>query len=164
MLKKIKIKLHIIQPIVILFIGLFLGSCHNQNKIEDHLKLESKLAGQWKAKAFNGELHEKWELNDQGWMQQQGYYIEESDTSYAAVTQIQKVNNDIILFSIIRNSSPKIFKSVSSYNDKMIFENKDYKNPFEVTYEFISEKNYRRTIRGYENDSLVVYKFNFVKQ
>ncbi|MBT8274204.1 MAG: hypothetical protein KJO77_10380 [Bacteroidia bacterium] len=164
MSKSIKIKWIIIKLLMILWIGLFLGSCNSQNNIKDHLKLESKLAGKWIAKAFDGELHEEWKLNDKGWMQQQGYYIENSDTSYAAVTQIQKVNNDIILFSIIRNSNPKIFKSVSSNNDKMIFENKDYKNPFEVTYEFISEQNYRRTIRGYENDSLVVYEFNFEKQ
>lgn len=139
-------------------------SCQNENVQKDHLMLESKLAGKWKARAFDGELHEEWKLNAQGWMQQQGYYIEGTDTSYAAVTQIEQLNDEIILFSIIRNSSPKIFKSVLTATDKMIFENKDYKNPFEVTYEFISDQKYRRTIKGYENDSLVVYEFDFEKQ
>jgi len=44
-----------------------------------------------------------------------------------------------------------------------VFENKDYKNPYQVKYEFIDKNNYRRTIKGYEKDSLVIYKFNFKK-
>ncbi|TAI47839.1 hypothetical protein [Flagellimonas allohymeniacidonis] len=138
-------------------------SCNQTSNIKDHIGLKSKLEGKWIAKAFDGELHEEWILNDFGWMQQQGYYIEQSDTSYAAQTQIQKVGEDIILFSVIKNSNPKIFKSVSLEEDKIIFENNDYKNPFEVKYEFLSNQKYRRTIKGRENDSLVVYEFNFEK-
>lgn len=159
-----KLKLPNITALVSISIGLILGSCNNHNKIEDHLKLESKLAGKWKAKAFDGELHEEWKLNEQGWMQQEGFYIEGTDTSYAAISQIEKVKDDIILLSIIRNSNPKIFKAVLSASNKIIFENKEYKNPYEVTYEFISNSSYRRTIRGYENDSLVIYEFDFKKQ
>ena len=147
----------------VLLIGLALISCKENPKIKDHLNLESKLSGKWTAKAFDGELHEEWKLGNEGWMQQEAYYIEKSDTSYAAKTQIQKIGNDVILFSVIRNSNPKIFKSTSSKNDKIVFENKDYKNPFQVTYEFISENIYRRTIKGYEKDSLVVFEFNFEK-
>lgn len=136
-------------------------SCKETGKASDQLKLESKLKGKWIAKAFDGELHEVWSLNSNGWMQQRGYYIENNDTTYAATTQIQKVDDDIILFSVIRNSNPKIFKSVKFEKNEIIFKNDDYKNPYEVKYEFLSNQNYRRTITGRENDSLVIYEFNF---
>lgn len=150
------------HPILIM-LGLVLLSCCEQAKTEDHLGLQSKLSGKWKAAAFDGELHETWTLNDKGWMQQEGFYIEKSDTSYAAQTQVQSVGDDVILFSVIRNSNPKIFKQVHSEENKMVFENDDYKNPFQVTYEFLSDSSYRRTIRGYEEDSIVVFQFNFKK-
>ena len=142
---------------------LFAMSCNESSNVTDHLNLKSKLEGKWTAKAFDGELHEEWMLNEFGWMQQQGYYIEKSDTSYSAKTQIQKVGEDIILFSVIKNSNPKIFKSVLLEEDVIVFENDDYKNPFQVKYEFLSDQKYRRTIRGRENDSLVIYEFNFEK-
>jgi len=138
-------------------------SCNENIDVKDPLDLETRLSGKWIAKAFDGELHEEWKLNEDGWMQQEGFYIERTDTSYAAKTQIQKVGNDIILFSVIRNSNPKIFKSISSEENKIIFENDDYKNPYRVKYEFLTNQKYRRTIRGYENDSLVIYEFNFEK-
>ena len=154
----------IMKKTLLILIGLALFSCKEKSVIKDHLNLKIKLSGKWIAKAFDGELHEEWKLGNDGWMHQEGYYIEKSDTSYAAIFQIQKVNEDIILFSVIRNSNPKIFKSKDSEDNKIIFENSDYKNPFQVKYEFISDEEYRRTIKGFENDSLVIYEFNFEKQ
>jgi len=151
------------KNLVLFIVCLMLLSCNEINHDKDHLELKSILSGKWKAKAFDGELHEEWTLNDNGWMQQEGYYIEKNDTSYAANTQIQKVGKDIILFSVIRNSNPKIFKLISQKKDEMVFENDDYKNPFQVKYEFLASDKYRRTIRGYENDSLVIFEFNFEK-
>lgn len=150
-------KIHFLITCVLLF------SCKQNVEIKDHLNLETKLSGKWTAKAFDGELHEQWKLNLDGWMQQDGFYIEKTDTLFAAKTQIQKVGDDIILFSVIRNSNPKIFKAVSSEENKIIFENDDYKNPYQVTYEFFSNQSFRRTIMGRENDSLVIYEFNFKK-
>lgn len=141
-----------------------IASCSYSTKKTDHLNLESKLSGRWMAQAFDGELHEQWTLESDGWMHQQGYYIEQRDTTYAAKTQIQKVGEELILFSVIKNSNPKIFKSILVEDDKIVFKNDDYKNPYEVTYEFISEFSYKRTIKGYENDSLVQYEFNFEKR
>ena len=140
---------------------LIMFSCNQSQEVTDRLNLESKLSGKWTAKAFDGELHEEWILNDNGWMLQQGFYIEKTDTSYAAYTQIQKVGDDIILLSVIRDSNPKIFKSVKFEENQIIFRNDEYKNPYEVKYEFLSNENYRRTITGLENDSLVTYEFNF---
>ncbi|MCZ6593652.1 MAG: hypothetical protein O6943_01905 [Bacteroidetes bacterium] len=140
------------------------SNCQTNDKKQDPLNLESKLAGKWKAKAFDGELHEEWILDENGWMQQVGYYIENSDTSYSAKTRIEKIDDDIILFSVIKNSNPKIFKAKSVNNDQIVFENDDYKNPFQVKYEFLPNGKYKRTIKGYEKDSLVIYEFNFEKQ
>jgi len=149
--------------ILLILAGLISVSCNKNLQVEDHLNLRIKLEGKWKANAFDGELHEEWKLGDDGWMQQQGYYIEKSDTSYSAKTRIEKVGEEIILLSVIKNSNPKIFQATTSGENEIIFENNDYKNPFQVTYEFLSAKNYRRTIKGYEKDSLVAYVFDFSK-
>ena len=151
------------KQVLLLALILVLYSCKDTLPPEDHLGLESKLSGKWTAKAFDGELHEEWTLNSDGWMQQEGFYIEKSDTSYAAKTQIQKVGGKIILFSVIKDSNPKIFQSTRVEDNTMVFENRDYKNPYQVKYEFLSSDNYRRTITGRENDSLVSYEFNFEK-
>ncbi len=151
------------KHILIAITSLIIFSCNSNYQQKDHLNLKNKLAGKWEAKAFSGELHEEWILDKNGWMLQQGYYIEENDTSYSAKTIIEKINNDIILLSVIKNSNPKIFKAISISDNGIIFENDDYKNPFQVKYEFLNKNEYRRTIKGYEKDSLVIYEFNFKK-
>lgn len=148
--------------LITLLISLHYG-CGNNHKNVDHLNLKSKLSGKWAAKAFDGELREEWGLSNDGWMHQESFYIEAKDTTYFAKSQIQKVGEDIILFTVIRNSNPKIFKSTFLEENKIIFKNDDYKNPYEVTYEFISTNNYKRTIKGVENDTLVSYEFSFEK-
>ncbi|MGB0186670.1 MAG: hypothetical protein ACPF88_07005 [Flavobacteriaceae bacterium] len=145
---------------IVLLLLMVLISCHHQ---KDNLDLKSKLSGKWTAKAFDGELHEEWSLNSDGWMQQKGHYIKNNDTTYSATSQIQKVGRQIILFSVIKNSNPKIFKSIYREDDKIIFENDDYKNPYQVIYEFISDQEYKRTITGKEKDSVVDYEFHFKK-
>lgn len=142
-------------------LALLLLACQQPSATKDPLDLELKLAGKWKARAFSGELHDEWRLGSDGWMQQSGHYIEEGDTSYSAITRIEQVGDDVILYSVIRNSNPKIFRASSMLPDKIIFENDDYKNPFRVTYEFLGHYKYRRTIQGYEQDSLVSYVFDF---
>ena len=152
------------RAFILAFSLIMIMSCKHDVQNPDRLNLDSKLSGSWIAEAFDGELHETWKLDDDGWMLQQGYYIEESDTSYSAQTKIEKVNNKLILFSVIKNSTPKIFQATSQIERKIVFENKDYKNPYKVVYEFIDKDNYRRTIKGLENDSLVTYIFEFKKQ
>jgi len=138
-------------------------SCNQWEKDIDTLELNSKLSGKWIAKAFDGELHETWQLGHDGWMLQEGYYIEKSDTTYSARTRIEALNNELVLFSVIKNATPKIFQAVERGDSKIVFENNDYKNPNQVIYEFIDSNNYRRTIKGMENDSLVTYVFDFKK-
>ena len=43
------------------------------------------------------------------------------------------------------------------------FSDKDYKNSYQYKYEFFTGSTYRRTITGFENDSLVTYEFNVAK-
>lgn len=144
----------------VLLLLMVLISCYHQ---KDNLDLQLKLSGKWTAKAFDGELHEEWALNSDGWMQQKGHYIENNDTTYTATSQIQKVGEEIILFSVIKNSNPKIFKSVHRDDNQIVFENDDYNNPYQVIYEFISDLEYKRTITGKEKDSVVGYEFHFKK-
>lgn len=148
----------------LLLILLLIASCNQDQQPIDILNLQSKLEGKWIASAFDGELHEEWKLAPSGWMEQEGYYIEKGDTSYSAKTQIQKVDDDIILFSVIKDSNPKIFKAIDATDKGFIFKNDDYTNPYEVRYEFLSDSAYRRTITGMEQDSLVVYEFQFQKR
>ena len=96
------------NKLLTLIICFLVFSCTTNEKQEDYLNLSSKLSGKWKAIAFDGELHEKWTLTESGEMLQEGHYIENSDTSYSAQTKIEKVANEIILFSVIKNSNPKI--------------------------------------------------------
>ena len=150
--------------VIVLIVGLFIiGSSCNTIVEKDQLNLQAKLKGKWMTLAFEGELHEEWHLMKDGWMQQKGYYIENNDTLYSATTKIEKVGDEIILFSVIKNSNPKIFKAIKVKNETIVFENKDYKNPYQVKYEFLDKNNYRRTITGVEKDSLVSYSFNFKK-
>lgn len=148
---RLGILLWLISPILI--------SCEQGS--EDVLHLKGKLDGHWKAKAFNGELLETWELGKNGFMQQVGYYVENGDTSYSAITRIEKVEGEVILFSVIKGANPKIFKAIGMSDREMVFENKDYRNPYSVRYEFLDDGNYRRTITGLENDSLVSFVFDF---
>jgi len=148
--------------ILVICVSLLILSCNEDQKPKDYLNLKDKLAGNWKAKAFTGELHEQWNL-EKGWVQQKSYYIENNDTSYSAMSRIEKIQDDLILFSVIKNSNPKIFKAISVLDNEIIFENKDYKNPYQVKYEFINQNNFKRTIIGFEKDSLVTYEFDFKK-
>ncbi|KAA3611059.1 MAG: hypothetical protein D8M58_13850 [Calditrichaeota bacterium] len=136
------------------------SSCQSINS-ESKLSFSNNLVGHWKAAAFSGELHEKWKVTKDGWILQEGHYIENNDTTYSAKTKIEKIGKDLILFSVIKNSNPKIFKATLDNADSIIFENSDYKNPHKVKYEFLGNSNYRRTITGVEEGSLVTYQFDF---
>lgn len=119
------------------------------------------LVGKWKSPAWTGELSESWRVGEDGWLHQQAYYYEGSDTTYRSQSKIERVGNALILFSVIENSNPKIFKSAMISNDIIVFKNSDYKNPYEVTYVLMGRDDFQRIITGMENDSLVTYTFKF---
>lgn len=147
---------------LILCFSISILACSNPTTI-DELNLKDKLSGEWMAAAFDGELRESWELDKHGWMTQIGHYIENGDTTYSAKTKMMKFEGDYVLFSLIKDSNPKIFQGTSVNDSILIFSNEEYKNPYEVKYEFHNNTKYTRTIKGYEQDSLVQYVFEFSK-
>jgi len=74
--------------------------------------LARQLVGNWQSPAWSGQLSESWRVGEDGWLHQQAYYYEEADTSYRAQSKIERVDNSLILFTVIENSNPKIFKSI----------------------------------------------------
>lgn len=126
--------------------------------------LAGRLVGKWQSPAWSGQLSESWRVGEDGWLHQHAYYYEQSDTTYRAQSKIEIVGNDLILFSVIENSSPKIFKATTFSTDSVVFENSDYKNPYKVVYRLIDQANFHRTITGMENDSMVSYTFRFKRR
>jgi hypothetical protein len=123
--------------------------------------LAKRLIGKWQSPAWSGQLSETWRVGADGWLHQQAYYFEQSDTTYRAQSKIEQVGAELILFSVIENSNPKIFKATTVSTDSVVFENSEYKNPYKVVYHLIDKDNFHRTITGMENDSLVSYTFRF---
>lgn len=142
---------------------LALVACGQPGGPTDRTGLQPRLAGTWQAEAFDGMLHETWQLDDDGFMRQQSVYIENGDTLYQATSKIQEVAGELILLSVIKESAPKVFQAVSRTSDQIVFENADYANPNKVTYAFIDAQNYHRTISGIQQDSAVQYLFTFRK-
>jgi hypothetical protein len=56
--------------LLLCLICILFSNCLTGDKKQDPLNLEIKLAGKWKAKAFDGELHEEWILGEYGRMPQ----------------------------------------------------------------------------------------------
>ena len=151
------------RKFLLLLCTAFLISCQKSEIVKDRLSISQNLEGKWIAPAWTGELHEEWKVGEDGWMLQQGHYIENGDTSFSANTKIEVVKDELILFSVIKNSNPKIFKGSSIQPQGFVVRNEEYKNPFQVEYRFIDGQNYQRTITGFEQDSLVSTVFNFNK-
>ena len=157
-------RLPLLLYVFLMLLTLTKWSCQNPSILQkDPFDLETKLSGKWSASAFDGVLLEEWKKDHDGWMVQEGYYVENSDTSYAARTKILQIDKQWVLFSVIRNSNPKIFQATKVEEDQMIFENAEYQNPKVVEYLFQNKSTYTRIIRGLEGDSLVSYTFNFQK-
>jgi hypothetical protein len=144
---------------VVLF---FLQAAISANDLESVYKtLVRNLVGKWQSPAWSGQLNETWQVGEDNWLHQQVYYFEQSDTTYRAQSKIEKVGDNLILFSVIENSNPKIFKSTKVSADSIVFVNNDYRNPYKVVYHLIDKDHLNRTITGMENDSLVGYTFKF---
>lgn len=144
-----------------IIVSLFQTAHQNKKSDDFYDKVAHRLIGSWQSKAWSGDLHETWVIGKDNWLIQQAFYFEKSDTSYRAHSKIEQVKNDLILFTVIKDSNPKIFKATIVQSDSIVFENRDYKNPFKVVYFFDDVNHYRRTITGFEQDSLVSYTFNF---
>lgn len=123
--------------------------------------LKNKLIGNWSSKAWDGTLHEFWNSDENGHIYQRAEYIENQEVLYKSVNKIEVVNNEIILFTVINDNNPKIFKATSYAENSIVFENGDYKNPSKVVYNFNTKGEFERTISGTENGEPTNYTFHF---
>lgn len=136
--------------------------------VKNHLpgfpEVRDLLTGTWVSKAWDGELQEYWSIGHDGNLLQNAQYTENGAVLYEAISRMEQVGDDFVLFSVIKDSNPKIFK-VSSYKENEItFHNSDYQNPSTVIYKFVSETRYDRTIIGVENGAPTSYTFEFHKK
>lgn len=122
--------------------------------------LKAKLIGNWSSSAWAGTLYESWSIDENGHICQRAEYIENKEVLYESVNKIEIVNNEIILFTVIDDNNPKIFKATSYAEENIVFENNDYKNPNKVIYNF-KNNEFERTISGVENGESTSYTFHF---
>ena len=126
-----------------------------------YLEMKNNLIGNWKSPAWSGQLNESWSLDKNGHLIQDAQYIENQKVMYEASNKIEIENDEIILFTIIKGSNPKIFKAYSYSKNSITFKNSDYKNPNVVVYTFLSKNEFHRKISGIENDNSTSYTFKF---
>ncbi len=126
-------------------------------------RMSEALTGQWKAKAWDGQLSESWRLNRQGILEQQAQYDENGIISYEARNRVEIVGEDILLFTWIKDGNPKIFKATSWTKNQIIFQNADYSYPNTLVYQFSEDDQFSRTIRGIENGQAAEYQFLFTR-
>ncbi len=122
------------------------------------------LTGKWTSPAWEGELEENWQLDQNGQMVSTALYLENGDTLYASQTFIQHLSGEWILLSVIKDSPPKVFKAVSWDETEMVFENPDYENPSRVRYEFIDDNSFHRIISWKLNGVPDSYTFQFTRK
>ena len=130
-------------------------------KPDPFVSLQKQLVGKWQAPAWDGYLNESWKVGSDGHLHQEAIYEENGEVLYRSHSKIEKVGEDLILFSVIKDNPPKIFKATDVSNSKIIFENSDYQNPDKVVYLFESGKPFQRVISGTEKGEATSYTFDF---
>lgn len=157
-------------------VGTYTDGTWNQVYLSTHFKevkkpdiramydfLKAQLVGDWISPAWDGQLLESWSVDRNGHLRQSAQYTEEGEVLYEAVNKIEIVKGEIVLFTVIKDSNPKIFRASSFRDDRIIFENPDYTNPNRVVYAFSENQGFNRTISGTENGKASTYTFKFEK-
>ena len=132
--------------------------------MDQYNRLRNQLKGQWVSEAWSGNLHEAWSVDENGHIVQKATYKVAGEILYTASNKIELVNGELILFSVIKDSTPKIFKATTFTADEVIFENPDYSNPSKVHYKFIDHETFHRTISGVEKRKPTTYTFKFSRE
>lgn len=122
-----------------------------------------KLEGRWSSKAWDGQLKEEWTLDENKQLLQHAEYIENGIVQYKASSKIERVDKELIIFSVIHGNNPKIFKASSESDSSITFENTEYGYPNKLIYHFNADGSYHRTISGIENGEKKAYTFRFKK-
>ncbi len=125
-----------------------------------YLKVKETLVGNWISPAWDGQLIEMWSVDKDQNLVQTSKYIEGKKVLFRSQNKIEYIGGELILISVIENSDPKIFKAVEANGSRIVFENKEYKNPNRVEY-VLYEKTFHRKISGAENGSPTSYTFKF---
>ena len=120
-----------------------------------------RLTGIWSSPAWDGQLDESWSIDQNGHLIQEAKYSENQKVLFESSNKMEIVDNELILFSVIKGSNPKIFKATSWSKNSITFENSDYTNPNKVIYNFISNNEFHRSISGLENNKISKYTFKF---
>ncbi|MBT8185450.1 MAG: hypothetical protein KJN76_11470 [Eudoraea sp.] len=123
--------------------------------------IEEKLTGRWISKAWDGQLEEVWMLDENKHLLQRATYTEQGKVLYKASSKIERIDKELILFSIITGNNPKIFKASSESPTSITFENTEYGYPNKLVYSFKADGTYHRTISGIENGEVKNYTFEF---
>ncbi len=123
--------------------------------------LKANVLGKWSSPAWDGTLVENWQLDANGHIHQSATYYEEDQILYQAQNKIEIVADELLLFTVIENSNPKIFKATMMTNSSITFENTEYSNPNKVVYQFGDTAAFQRTISGIEKGQATKYTFQF---
>ena len=124
--------------------------------------LQKILTGNWTSTAWAGILNESWTLGQDGHMSQSSQYLEDGIVLYeSSIQKLKIIGKDIVLFSVIKDNDPKIFKATAYSKNQIIFENTEYSNPNKVVYDFGPDGAFNRTISGFENAEPTTYTFEF---
>lgn len=138
----------------------FVFACDTSTPPSDDVVFTKKhwLIGKWKAKAFNGELHETWELIENN-LQKAGFYIEDGDTSYSEIVIIAGGQSMPSLRALPINRSVLEYEGETYTAKEMQFKSKTEKNPYQINYESIDKDHFNRIIYG--DDEGIEYKTVF---
>ena len=120
-----------------------------------------RLAGRWSSMAWDGQLNEEWILDENMHLLQHATYTENGAVQYKASSKIERVDQQLIIFTVIDGHNPKIFKAISESETSFTFENTAYGYPNKLIYNFNEDGSYHRTIRGIENGEEKAYTFKF---
>jgi len=147
--------------LLLLFLSCTVTASAAADGVDPFPDLNQLLTGKWSSPAWNGKLVETWRMINATTFESQAIFLEKGDTLYASNSRIEKVAGKWMLFSVIKDGTPKIFQAVSSSDTHILFENPDYTNPRQVRYAFTERQKFNRTITGEEDGKPSTYTFNF---
>lgn len=127
-------------------------------------KMKEQIAGNWVSEAWDGQLREVWQTDQHNDIVQSAQYTEGGKVLYEATNKVEYINGELILLTVIKNGTPKIFKAVLVKDKTIVFENTDYSNPSQVIYTFEDADHFKRQINGIEKGEASSYTFHFKRQ
>ena len=144
---------------------LFVLSCEEKTSEEGPLVFNKKhwLIGKWKTAAFSGSLFETWRMEGNQ-LYKEGHYVEKGDTTYSEMVIISVEDSTAILRALPINRAVLEYRGIEITDQKMVFESKVEKEPFQIIYESVDKKHFRRITKN--NDDGIEYEnvFEFERQ